>query len=104
MHSFIATFLPNMISIMVNIIFGYSLSILFEFRTGLTACGLLPLIIFSQIIQVKLVESFSEQKDDVYNNSVQIVKESVMNIRTAFSLGAPPIMQERYNQKLTLLD
>lgn len=72
---------------MVCIVFGVVGSILFEWRTGLTSLGLIPLIVLSQAIQFTFINGFFESKDKIYSNSSVIISESIINIRTTLSLG-----------------
>lgn len=73
---------------MVCITFGVLGSILFEWRTGLTSLGLIPLIVLSQAIQFTFINGLFQSKDKIYSDSSVVISESIINIRTTFSLGA----------------
>jgi hypothetical protein len=71
----------------VNVIAGVAGGIYFEWRTGLTSIGLIPLIILSQTIQLGFIQGFAEKKGKIYESSSQIINESILNIRTVLALG-----------------
>ena len=76
----------------VNILVGVIGSIAFEWRTGLTSIGLIPLIILAHVIQLSFVTGLSDLSAKVHEESSQLVSESVMNIRTVLSLGGSRIL------------
>ena len=73
---------------------------MFEWRTGLTSFGLIPLIVISQGVQLSFVLGLTESKNKIYGESIQTIKESVMNIRTVLSLGAESALLGKYNLQL----
>jgi len=58
------------------------------------------LLIIAQAIQLAFVKGFTETKDKIYSDSSQVINESVMNIRTVYSLGSEHLMCKRYEDKL----
>ena len=78
--------------ITVNILISLIGSVIIEWRTGLTSMALIPLLIVAQGIQLAIVKGFTETKDKIYSDSSQIINESVMNIRTVYSLGSAHMM------------
>ena len=88
--------MPHVFIIISNILFSLIGAVIFEWRTGLTAFGLIPLIILSQYIQLGFVQGLAASKGKIYNSSSQIIKESVMNIRTVLSLDGPQVMVKKY--------
>jgi hypothetical protein len=76
-------------------------SIAFEWRTGLTALALVPIMVLFQTIQHKNNVGFSESTGKCYEESSQIIKEKLVNIRTTLSLGSNRIIEEGYEKKLT---
>lgn len=59
LSDFIELYIPFLTIIMVNIIFCTIGSICFEWRTGLTSMGLIPILIISQAIQLMFVAGFN---------------------------------------------
>lgn len=59
MHSFLSLEIPILLIIIVNVIVGVIGAIAFEWRTGLTSIGLIPLIILSQAIQFGFIQGFA---------------------------------------------
>ena len=96
LFKFIKLFIPHILIITVNILFSLIGAIVFEWRTGLTSIGLIPLILLSQFIQFGFVQGLSASKGKIYSSSAETVKESIMNIRTVLSLGGPQMMQQKY--------
>jgi len=99
-QGFTQRYIAYLILIILNILFSLIGAVAFEWRTGLTAVGLVPLIILSQAIQLAFIKGLTESKDKIYGESSQIVSESVMNIRTVYSLGSIDLMCNRYSDKL----
>ena len=79
-------FLPHCIVVVSNIVYSIIGAIVFEWRTGLTSIGVIPLTIISQGFQLGFVQGMHESKGKYYKESGHIIKESVMNIRTILSL------------------
>lgn len=93
-------FVPHLLIIIVNILFSLVGALVFEWRTGLTSFGLIPLIVISQGVQLSFVLGLTESKNKIYGESIQTIKESVMNIRTVLSLGAESALLGKYNLQL----
>jgi hypothetical protein len=49
--------------------------------------GFLPLIILNGAIQMALTTGFSDQTDEAYNESSNLIMETMINIRTVTSFG-----------------
>jgi ATP-binding cassette, subfamily B (MDR/TAP), member 1 len=75
-------------------------ALFFDWRTGLSTLGLIPLIILSQMIQLAFIQGFTESKGKFYGEASQILNESVMNIRTVLSLGSTDEVSRRYEKNL----
>lgn len=85
-------YVAHLVLITVNILISLIGSVIIEWRTGLTSMALIPLLIVAQGIQLAFVKGFTETKDKIYSDSSQIINESVMNIRTVYSLGSAHMM------------
>ena len=100
MYNFAQLFLPNLVMIINNIICCVIGAAIFEWRTGLTALALIPLIILAQAIQLGFMQGFSEFKGKIFEDSSQIINESVINIRTVLSFGNIEAVIMRYENRL----
>ena len=59
LYNFVEIYIPQLTLIIVNVIASLVGAIIFEWRTGLTAMGLIPLIILAQAIQLGFIQGFS---------------------------------------------
>ncbi len=96
MYNFVKLFTPHLLFVIVNILGSMIGALIFEWRTGLTSFGLIPLIILSQAVQFGFIQGLSESKGKIYGDSSQIINEAVMNIKTVLSLNSPDCMRMRY--------
>ena len=74
-YSFVEMYLSHISIILTNILVSIIGAIVFEWRTGLTSLGLIPLIIISQGIQLAFIKDLTEGKGKIYSNSSQIINE-----------------------------
>ena len=103
LYGFMKSFMCHIFGLFVSVLFSFIGSTVFEWRTGLTSIGLLPLIILAQAIQMSFVEGMTESKSKIYRDSVQTIKESVLNIRTVLSLNAEKAVYDRYDNQLSVV-
>jgi ABC-type multidrug transport system fused ATPase/permease subunit len=100
LHSFMSLELPFTVIVFANIFYSIIAALVFDWRTALSTLGLIPLILLSQTIQTGFTQGFSQSKSKFYDQSSQIVNESVLNIRTVFSLGSPEETSARYERRV----
>jgi ABC-type multidrug transport system fused ATPase/permease subunit len=93
-------FLPNFSIIIINICICVIGAIYFDWRTGLTALSLIPLILIAQSFQFKFLSGYADFKGKAYDESNSIVGEAVTNIRTVLTLGGRDYINEQYATKL----
>jgi ABC-type multidrug transport system fused ATPase/permease subunit len=93
----ISCILITFLSLMVAIIGSIAL----EWRTGLAALALIPFMALLQIAQLSYTFGFSEGTGKIYEESAQIVKEKLINIRTTLSLGSLHVVYQGYENKLS---
>ena len=67
LYKFSESYISHIFLILINIIFSIFLAFLFEWRTGLTALGLIPFMLLAQVIQMKFIQGFSQSKDKIYS-------------------------------------
>ena len=73
------------------------IAFVFEWRTTLVALGLLPLLILSGLMQMKFSLGFSDKTDAAYKDSVNLITESMLNIRTVSSFGYESSVSKKYD-------
>jgi hypothetical protein len=71
-------------------------SVALEWRTGLAALALIPFMILVQLAQFNFMLGYSESTGTIYQESTQIVKEKVLNIRTTLSIGGLQVVYQGY--------
>ena len=57
-------------------------------------------MIISGAIQVKVSTGFSDESDEAYKDSSNLINETVMNIRTVTSFGYDTFVVEQYSKRL----
>jgi ABC-type transport system involved in cytochrome bd biosynthesis fused ATPase/permease subunit len=65
-QGFTQRYVAYLILIVLNILFSLIGAVAFDWRTGLTAVGLIPLIMVSQAIQLAFIKGLTESKDKIY--------------------------------------
>lgn len=100
LYNFLKEYTPHLIFVLSSIVSSMIGALAFEWRTGLTSFGLIPLIMLSQAIQLAFIQGMAESKSKIYRDLSQIINESVMNIRTIYSLNCSNTIVDRYNSKL----
>jgi ATP-binding cassette, subfamily B, bacterial len=96
LHGFTEKYISHVLIIITTIVVCVIGSLIFEWRTGLVSLVLIPMMIFSQAIQLAFVNGMAESKGKIYGISSQIVSESVMDIRTILSLGGTQAVDQRF--------
>ena len=69
LYVFMKMFLCHFIIVITNILYSLIGAVVFEWRTGLTAFGIIPLIIISQLMQSSFVHGMTESKGKMYQAS-----------------------------------
>jgi ATP-binding cassette, subfamily B (MDR/TAP), member 1 len=101
LYQFVELYIPNLYLIVINVLAAIVAALFFEWRTGLTSLGLIPLIIVAQAVQLGFIQGFSEFKGKIFNDSSLMINETVMNIRTVLMLGRDEVFVGRYGDSLS---
>lgn len=91
-----------MLTLIINILFSIIGAIGFEWRTGLTAIGLIPIIVITEGIQFHIHQGFNESSGKIFEEASQVVSESIMTIRNVLSLD-PKMILHRYEKQLNVV-
>lgn len=94
------TYISVLIQSTATVIAGIVISLVYEWRTALVAMALLPLMIVSGAIQMTFNTGFSAKTGIAYNDSANLITESMVNIRTVASLDSEEIILNRYALRL----
>lgn len=79
-----------------GIIFGLSLSFIYEWRTTFVALAGMPLIGLSTLLQLKFSSGVKEQIESAFRRSTGILNEAIKGIRTVVSLNGEKQIEEKY--------
>jgi hypothetical protein len=60
----------------------------------------LPLVVIAGAIQKALTTGFSDQTDAAYNESSNLIMETMINIRTVVSIGYEQRIINKYSKKM----
>lgn len=104
LYSFLKSFTPHLVFVVVNILASVIGSLLFEWRTGLTSLFLIPLIMLSQAVQLAFIQGISESRKEIHSDSSRLIGESVTNIRTVLSLNCQLELVNIYSNKLAAVE
>jgi ATP-binding cassette, subfamily B (MDR/TAP), member 1 len=99
-NSLITTFFSVLVQSLTTLIAGIIIAFIYEWRTSLVAVGLLPVIIFSGIIQMSFTQGFGDKTDKAYKESSNLIAEAINHIRTVTSFGSEEIVYRKYSAQL----
>jgi hypothetical protein len=63
------------------------IAFIYDWRTALISTGLLPFLLAAGVIRMAFRSGTALKSDKTYKDSSYLITESVLNIRTAYSLG-----------------
>lgn len=79
---------------------GLIIAFVYEWRTTLVTLGMIPFMIGAGLVQTKFQVGFSEQTDEAYKDSANLIMEAMVNIRTVTSFGVESSVAKKYGEKL----
>jgi ATP-binding cassette subfamily B (MDR/TAP) protein 1 len=81
------TYLSILVSSISTLVAGIIIAFVFEWRTTLTALGLMPFMMASGAIRAKFKTGQTDQGEEMYKQSSILIMESTSNVRTVISFG-----------------
>ncbi|CAG8490787.1 8956_t:CDS:2 [Funneliformis mosseae] len=83
-----------------NMVFGLGIAFAYGWKLTLVILAATPLIFASGILQMKTLAGFGAKTRNAYEESGQIVQQSVANMRTIASLSREETFKELYNKAI----
>jgi ABC-type transport system involved in cytochrome bd biosynthesis fused ATPase/permease subunit len=78
----ISSMCPYLVQVVTTLVGGMAICFYYEWRTASVALGVLPFILLSGMLQMKIAEGFGDQTDKVYEDGSNLIAQSISYIRT----------------------
>ena len=72
-NGLVTTFFAIAVQSITTLIAGVVIAFIFEWRTALVSVGLLPVLVFTGIIQMAFTQGFSDKNDKAYKDSAILI-------------------------------
>jgi ABC-type multidrug transport system fused ATPase/permease subunit len=90
----------TMCQIITNLLGSIIISLIFGWKLGLVATAVLPLLVFTGIMRMKIITYFSDMNKVAYQKSAQQACEAVAAVRTVQSLTREKAVLDTYSRTL----
>jgi ABC-type multidrug transport system fused ATPase/permease subunit len=69
----ISNMCPILIQVITTLFGGIIIAFVYEWRTSAVALGMLPILLLSGMLQIKIAEGFGDKNDQIYQNSSSLI-------------------------------
>lgn len=97
-------YISHIFAALGSIIFGVTAGLVLDWRTGLVALGILPILGVVSALQSLITLGKVQTSDQVYKQSTEAISECIFNLKTILSFCAEKEVLGRYDKLLSKIE